>query len=83
MSISVGTEDLGPLFGGYDNKVVVKITEAPGTIPTEKKIGSQTGKAGAVKSHITLPSDPVLFLVDVDGNVIARCGKCLVPPPPK
>jgi hypothetical protein len=83
ISIWVGTKDLGPLFGGYDNKVVVKITEAPGAIPTEKKIGSQTGKAGAVKSHITLPSDPVLFLVDVDGNVIARCGKCLVPPPPK
>ena len=83
MSIWVGTKDLGPLFGGYDNEVVVKITEAPGAIPAEKKIGSQKGKAGAVKSHITLPSDPVLFLVDINGDVIARCGKCLVPPPPK
>ncbi len=85
--IWVGTEDLGPLFGGYDDEVVVKITEAPGAKPTEKKIGSQKGKARAVISHITLPADPMLFLCveDAAGNlkVIAWCGKCLVPPPPK
>ena len=83
VKIWVGTKDLGPLFGGYDNEVVIKITEAPGADPAEKKIGSQKGKASAVKSHVTLPSDPVLFLIDVDGNVIARCDECLVPPFPK
>ncbi|MFC1861384.1 hypothetical protein ACFLYL_03840 [Chloroflexota bacterium] len=86
-TIWVGTKELGPLFGPYDKGVVVKITEAPGAKPTEKKIGSKKGKAKAVVSHITLPADPMIFLCvkDADDNlkVIARCGKCLVPPPPK
>lgn len=71
-------------FGPYDSSDVVKITEAPGAAPSEKKMGSSKGQAGAVKAHITLPSAPILLLIDPDGTIIARCPKCcLVPPPPK
>ncbi|MFC1969266.1 hypothetical protein ACFLVF_02115 [Chloroflexota bacterium] len=69
-------------FGPFTSGDRVKITEAPGAPPSMKKIGSCKGKAGAVKAHITLPSDPVIIAIDAAGNV-AKCGKCLVPPPPK
>ena len=69
------------LFGPFESGVVIKFTEAPGAAPSEKKIGSSNGQAGAVICHITLPSDPVVIAVDASGNM-NRC-LCLVPPPPK
>ena len=80
--VYIGTEDNPMMFGPYANGVVVKITEAPGAAPEEKKIGSDKGQAGAVSYHITLPTDPVVTAVDSSGN-IATCSDCLVPPPPK
>lgn len=68
-------------FGPFDSGIVIKFTEAPGTDPSCKKIGSTNGQAGAVTAHITLPSDPVIIAIDASGNM-NRC-RCLVPPPPK
>jgi hypothetical protein len=82
IEIYIGTEDNPMMFGPYASGVVVKITEAPGAAPEEKKIGSDKGQAGAVSYHITLPTDPVVTAVDSSGN-IATCPDCLVPPPPK
>jgi hypothetical protein len=82
IEIYIGTEDDPMMFGPYANGVVVKITEAPGAAPEEKRIGSDKGQAGAVSYHITLPTDPVVTAVDSSGN-IATCSDCFVPPPPK
>jgi hypothetical protein len=67
-------------FGPFASGDVVKITQAPGAVPSMKKIGG-TG-ADAVLVHITLPKDPVCTAVDASGNS-ASCNCCLVPPPPK
>lgn len=71
----------GP-FGPFSPGDEVKITEAPGAIPTSKPMGSANGSAGAIVAHITLTSDALVFAVDPAGN---RHGpvSCLVPPPPK
>ena len=61
---------------------MIKFTEAPGSDPQMKKMGSDKGKAGAVSYHIILPDDPILLAIDYSGNIV-RCGSCLVPPPPK
>lgn len=70
-----------PPFGPFASSTTVKITEAPGAIPTSKPMGSTSGAAGAVTAHITLDSDAVMRAVDAAGNVTEVT--CLVPPPPK
>jgi hypothetical protein len=67
----------GVTFGPYPSGTVVKYTQAPGATPTEQKIGSTNGQAGAVLVHITGPDE--LVVVTVDGNRTT----CFVPPPPK
>ena len=55
----------------------IKYTQAPGKTPSEKKIGSTNGQAGAVSIHITGTGD---------FQIVARATStqtCLVPPPPK
>ena len=59
----------------------VKITEAPGGIPSSKPMGSTNGQAGAIATHITLLGDAILTATDGAGNVTVV--SCLVPPPPK
>lgn len=80
--IFIGTSDNPNLFGPFTSGVVIKFTEAPGASPSVKKIGSANGQAGAVMWHITLPTDPVVTVVDDAGNVTV-CTDCLVPPPLK
>jgi hypothetical protein len=78
-------------ISGYSSGTVVKVTEAKGSKGgSVKKIGSikSKGNASAVTDHITLPSDPVIYLGYYDAVtgqfiVIEKCYKCLVPPPPK
>ncbi|MFC2015299.1 hypothetical protein ACFLUP_04870, partial [Chloroflexota bacterium] len=68
-------------FGPFKSGVVIKFTEAPGAIPSIKKIGSKTDQADSVEWHITLPSEPVVIAVDASGN--KAFFPCFVPPPPK
>jgi hypothetical protein len=68
-------------FGPFKSGIVVKLTEAPGAMPSCKEIGSDNGKAGAVTWHITLPGEPIVFVVDDSGNM--SWFPCFVPPPPK
>lgn len=83
ISSDVGTDvfvvDLGSgtVFGPFASGTVVKYTQAPGSTPSEKKIGSDSGQAGAVEVHITGTGD--MGVRSIDGNTIS----CLVPPPPK
>ena len=65
---------LRPVPGG----TAIKYTQAPGKTPSEKKIGSDTGQAGAVSVHITGTGD--FQIVPVGGGSTQTC---LVPPPPK
>ncbi|MFC1995139.1 hypothetical protein ACFLVK_01880 [Chloroflexota bacterium] len=69
-------------FGPFASGDRVKITQAPGAPPSSKPIGSSKGQAGAVKAHITIPSDAIVYAVDAAGNM-SQCVECLVPPPPK
>lgn len=78
--VYIGTIDDPYMFGPFASEIVIKFTEAPGTEPSIKKIGSYNEQADAVLWHITLPSEPVVTAVDEYGNV-TQC-KCLVPPPP-
>jgi hypothetical protein len=66
----------GITFGPYPAGTVIKYTQAPGKTPSEEKIGSTTGQAGAVLVHITGTGD---FQI-VQGESTQTC---LVPPPPK
>lgn len=68
-------------FGPFPSSTTVKITEAPGAIPTSKPMGSLNGVAGAVAAHITLDSDAIMVAVDASGNKTTI--SCFVPPPPK
>lgn len=68
-------------FGPFASGDKIKVTEAPGAIPSQKKIGSILGQAGAILWHLILNSDPVMTATDVAGNVTTVT--CLVPPPPK
>lgn len=70
----------GP-FGPFTSGDKVKITEAPGAVPSSKPIGSGSGQAEAIAAHITLKSDAIVVAVDGAGNE-ARV-LCLVPPLPK
>jgi hypothetical protein len=73
----VTVETGGVTFGPFPSGSVIKYTQAPGSTPSEKTIGSSTGQAGAVIVHITGPDE--LVVRSVDGNTTT----CLVPPPPK
>jgi hypothetical protein len=67
----------GNVFGVFPSGTKVKYTEANGAEPSVKKIGSDTGQAGAIDFHITGTGD--LVVVPVDGAPVT----CPVPPPPK
>jgi hypothetical protein len=67
----------GTTFGPYPSGTVVKYTQAPGTTPSVKSIGSTSGQAGAVLVHITGTGD--MGVRTSDSGTIS----CLVPPPPK
>jgi len=73
--IDTGT---GTVFGPYPSGTVIKYTEANGKTPTEIKIGSDNGQAGAVTVHISGQGDPAVQ--SVSGGPLTVC---LVPPPPK
>jgi hypothetical protein len=66
----------GITFGPYPAGTAIKYTQAPGKTPSEQKIGSTTGQAGAVFVHITGTGD---FQIVQGGSTQT----CLVPPPPK
>ncbi len=72
----------GTVFGPYESGTTIKYTQAPGATPSEKKIGSSNGQAGAVTVHIKGTGDAFVFATDASGNVGATVA-CLVPPPPK
>lgn len=73
----------GTVWGPFSSGTQVKYTEAPGAPPSQKKIGSDTGQAGAVAWHITGNGDACIYTVDAAGNQ-SECNCCLlVPPPPK
>ena len=74
---SFGSGPFGPFLSGHK----IKITEAPGAIPSSKPIGSSNGQAGAIVAHITLKSDAIITATDSAGNSASI--SCLVPPPPK
>jgi hypothetical protein len=67
----------GVTFGPFPSGSVVKYTQAPGSTPSSKKIGSENGQAGAVITHITGPDE--LVVRSIDGTQVT----CFVPPPPK
>jgi len=67
----------GVTFGPFPSGTVVKYTQAPGSTPTSKTIGSDNGQAGAVTVHITGPDE--LVVRSIDGNTTT----CFGPPPPK
>jgi hypothetical protein len=75
--VSVKDGGSGTIFGPFAPGTKIKYTQAPGATPSQKKIGSANGQAGAVKYHITGTGDAFAFS---DDNVLVPC---LVPPPPK
>jgi len=72
----------GTVFGPYPVGTNIKYTEAPGSTPSAKSIGSSTGQAGAVSVHIIGTGDAAIYAVDGSGN-ISTLVSCLVPPPPQ
>jgi hypothetical protein len=78
-SNGVFVTDLGSntTFGPYPAGTVIKYTQAPGKTPSEQKIGSDNGQAGAVTVHITGTGDFSITQLDSPTQT------CLVPPPPK
>jgi hypothetical protein len=66
----------GNVFGTFPSGTRVKYTEANGAEPSVKKIGSDSGQAGAVDFHITGTGD---LVVSADTTTAT----CPVPPPPK
>ena len=73
----------GTVWGPFSSGTQIKYTEAPGAPPSQKKIGSDQGQAGAVAWHITGNADACIYAVDAAGNR-SECNCCLlVPPPPK
>jgi hypothetical protein len=69
----------GRIFGPFPSGTKIKYTQAPGTTPSIKKIGSTNGQAGAVKYHITGTGDASVFPTGEPNNGVF----CRVPPPPK
>jgi len=80
--IWVMDEGSGTIFGPYAAGTTIKYTQAPGATPSEKKIGSSNGQAGAVTVHLKGTGDAFVFATDASGNESATVA-CLVPPPPK
>lgn len=72
----------GHLFGPYPAGTIVKWTQAPGAEPSEKEMGSNNGRAGAVDFHLRGQGDMLIYAVDSSGNTSNR-QVCLVPPLPK
>lgn len=72
----------GWTFGPYPAGTIVKWTQAPGAEPSEKKMGSSKGRAGAVDYHLRGQGDMLIFAVDASGNASDPL-VCLVPPLPK
>lgn len=69
----------GTIFGPFPSGTKIKYTQAPGATPSQKKIGSTNGQAGAVLVHITGTGDAFVFPTGEPRNGVF----CLVPPPPK
>ncbi|MFC1921643.1 PKD domain-containing protein, partial [Chloroflexota bacterium] len=72
-------------YGPFDSGTTIKLTQAPGTDPSMKPIGSlehgkNDGGATAVYTHITVPGEPIIIAIDASGNETI-CGSCIVPPP--
>jgi hypothetical protein len=70
----------GP-FGPFSSGDKVKITEAPGTTPRMKPMGSSNGQAGAIAAHILLTADAQVTAINAAGMMATTT--CFVPPPPK
>jgi hypothetical protein len=70
----------GQIFGPYPGGTAIKYTQAPGKTPSEEKIGSTNGQAGAVAVHITGTGD---FQILLASSPDSGGPTCLVPPPPK
>ena len=83
-NVGIFAADLGSgvLFGPFPTGAKIKYTEANGTEPDQKKIGSENGQAGAIDWHITGNGDLSVFAVDASGNESIHVS-CLVPPTPK
>ena len=79
--VNVFVKDLGSgtIFGPFPSGTKIKYTQAPGATPSQKKIGSTNGQAGAVKYHITGTGDAFVFPTGELNHGV----NCLVPPPPK
>lgn len=77
-SVQIFVKDSASSFvaGPYAPGTKVKITQAPGATPNEKKM------AGEISAHITLNGDALVYAVDSAGNQGAPHA-CLAPPPPK
>jgi hypothetical protein len=69
----------GTLFGPFPSGTKIKYTQAPGATPSQKKIGSSNGQAGAVQYHITGTGDAFVFPT----NEPNHGAFCRVAPPPK
>jgi hypothetical protein len=69
----------GTVFGPFPSGTKIKYTQAPGASPSQKKIGSTNGQAGAVKFHITGTGDAFVFPTGEPNRAVP----CRVPPPPK
>ncbi len=67
----------GKVFGPFAPGTKIKYTQSPGAKPSQKKIGSTNGQAGAVQWHIKGKGDAFAF--SRDGVKVP----CRVPPPPK
>lgn len=66
---------------GFESGAKIKYTEAPGTTPKMKKMGSDNGN-GIIIWHIQGNGDACLYATDASGNQ-SDCVYCRVPPPPK
>ena len=77
----IGTSDDPFIFAIEPGTMVIKFTEAPGSAPQMKSMGSKSanGRATAVEHHITLPGDPLITAVDSFGN-LKSLKTCIVPP---
>jgi hypothetical protein len=77
VAVFVVDQGSGATFGPYPSGSTIKYTQAPGSTPSEKTIGSDSGQAGAVIVHITGTGD--MGVRTADSGIVS----CLVPPPPK
>ncbi len=63
-------------FGPFQSGTKIKLTQAPGSTPSEKP------GARDIDFHITIKGDALVTATDASGNTSAPIS-CLVPPPPK